>query len=279
MSPVLYVGVIKERGTMDETNLIDDAGQPDDAIQEVSEIEPNEPENVEDVQEVEEVSEAPEETETNDESELSPRQQKRVEQIERKAKEYQLNSILDRIQGKQPQQTGQHERLDYREAIEAPEEVYQTLERERETIKKESFNEGLEAVKAIEFKNNIRFDLPLVKDRLDKLDPIDAATLDREYLLTVGFNPQTGAPLHTNVGYAEYINSKLDMMERFVAAKTARSQQNIAKQASQTGVRPDGGTRPSFNITSANDIAKLSPEQFEKNREAIYKAAGIPYNK
>lgn len=223
--------------------------------------------------------EAPAETEEveDEQEELTPRQQKRVEQIERKAEELKLNKILDRIQrpSAAPQQQRESQPMDYRETIEAPDEVYKTLDQDRQNYGEQRYSEGLEQAKAIEFRTNIKLDLPIVKDKLDKLDPADAQALDREYLNLVGFDPQTGFVRNSDVGYADFIEARIEQAERLAASMNLKSQRNIAKQAAQTGIRPDGGAHKGLQINNPGDIAKMSSEEFEKNKAAIYKAAGL----
>jgi hypothetical protein len=233
-------------------------------------------------EQVEETSENTEEEstdeETEEEADLSPRQQKRVDQIEDKAKELKLNKILDRIQSA-PRPYQQNETLDYRSAIEADDTVYQTLEQDRSQYGDARYNEGLELVKAMEFRTNIKLDLPLVKEKLDKLDPADAEAIDKEYLMYTGYNPETGFVKNPEIGYADFVEAQIERAERLASNLHVASQKNIAKQAAKTGVRPDGGTRSGIKIQNPGDISKLTPEQFEKNREAIYKQLGMEYRK
>lgn len=238
-------------------------------------------EHLNEEQEVEE-SEEPEQESTDEEKEeepdLSPRQQKRVDQIEEKAKELKLNKILDRIQSA-PKPNQRNEALDYRSAIEADDAVYQTLEQDRTQYGDARYNEGLELVKAMEFRTNIKLDLPLVKDKLDKLDPADAEAIDKEYLMYTGYDPETGFVKNPEIGYADFVEAQIERAERLASNLHVASQKNIAKQAAKTGVRPDGGSRSGIKIQNPGDISKLTPEQFEKNREAIYKQLGMEYKK
>lgn len=237
----------------------------------------NEEQVVEDSAETEEES-TEEETTEEDQPDLSPRQQKRVDQIEEKAKELKLNKILDRIQSA-PRSNQPNEALDYRSAIEADDAVYQTLEQDRASYGDARYNEGLELVKAMEFRTNIKLDLPLVKDKLDKLDPADAEAIDKEYLMYTGYDPETGFVKNPEIGYADFVEAQIERAERLASNLHVASQKNIAKQAAKTGVRPDGGSRSGIKITNPGDISKLTPEQFEKNREAIYKQLGMEYRK
>lgn len=233
-------------------------------------------------QESEEVSDesTDQEEHLNEEEDLSPRQQKRVDQIENQAKEYKFNKILDRIYESKGQPSGEEDKaINYRDVIEAPDEVYDVLERDREYVRNQTATESRKDMQAMEWRTNIKLDLPLIKDRLDKLDPSDAQAIDREYLLFSGFDPKTGRVERSDIGYADFVEARIEQAERLAANMNLRSTKNIAKQAAQTGVRPDGNTRTGIKIQNPGDIANMSAEEFEKNRAAIYKQAGIPYNK
>lgn len=241
----------------------------------------NQPEDT--VETVEQDEQSNSEDTVEEQPELTPRQQKRVDQIEEQAKEHKFNKILDRIQNARPasrQQPSVNDALNYREAIDAPDEVYDSLEQDRTQYGKQEreqgYSEGLKTAEAIEFRTNLKLDLPLVKEKLDKLDPADAEAIDRTYLQMVGYDPSTGYVQRNDIGYADFVEAQIEMAERLAANLHASSQKNIAKQAANTGVRPDGATRQGIRIESPGDIAKLTPEQFEKNREAIYKQLGLP---
>lgn len=223
---------------------------------------------------------------SEDEAPLSPRQQKRVDQIEEKAKELKFNKILDRIENsrRQAEQPSRQELLDYKEALDAPDDIYEQLERDRQAASSEGYNQGLAKAQAIEWKTNIRLDMPLVKEKLDKLDPVDAEAIDKEYLYYSGFDAKTGTVRNPDISYAEFVEARVEQAERLAQRLAVNSQKNIAQQASKTGVRPTGGTaQRTINVTSADDIAKMSPEEWDKNRDAILKQIGIskynsPYN-
>lgn len=264
---------------MDEENVNQDNTQ-EEVIQEQNPSDSQENLDNQDVvaaPEEESGSQEEEQEESDVESEeLTPRQQKRVGQLEKKAEELKLNKILDRIQQtKQPVQREQRKPMDYRDTIDAPDEVYESLDQDRSNYGEQRYSEGLEQAKALEFKMNIKLDLPLVKEKLDKLDPADATALDREYLQLVGFDPQTGYVRNADVGYADFIEARIQQAERLAASMALKSQKNIAKQAAQTGIRPDGGAHKGLQISSPQDIANMSSEDFEKNKAAIYKAAGL----
>lgn len=270
---------------MDEQTVVQDEDQNinEEVIdQEEQVVEPEDQENVNNEEEgvEDEQSENTQEGQIDEEdSGLSRRQQKRVDQIEKKAEELKLNKILDRIQGikNTPKKDRESQPKDYRDMIDAPDEVYDTLNQDRESYGDQKYNEGLQVANAMEWRTNMRMDLPLVKDKLDRLDPADAEAIDREYLIFSGFDPQSGFVNNPSIGYADFVEARIEQAERLAASMNLKSQKNIARQAAQTGVRPDGGSHKGLQISSADDIRSLSPEQFEKNRAAIYKAAGLTY--
>lgn len=219
--------------------------------------------------------------EPQDDPELSPRQQKRVEQIENQAKEYKLNKILDRVQNINPRQSTEKQdisQLNYRDEIDAPDELYDKLEQDRNQYADQRYSAGkeeaMQQLQAMEWRTNIKLDLPLVKEKLDKLDPEDAAAIDREYLLYSGFNRKTGVVANPGIPYADFVEAQIERAERLAANMQVQSSKNIAQQAANQGVRPDGGGRQGFTLTNPGDISKLSDKEFAKYRKDIYKQLG-----
>lgn len=233
-------------------------------------------------QEVANEAEAP--AEQQDEPELSNRQQKRVEQIENQAKEYKLSKILDRIDNskRRPESSQSADQLNYRDEIDAPDDLYDRLEKDRNQYGEERYTSGqqaaLQQMQTMEWRTNIKLDLPLVKEKLDKLDPEDAAAIDREYLLYSGFDPATGAVRNPDIPYAGFVEAQIERAERLASNLQVKSQKNIAQQAANQGVRPDGGGRQGFQVTQPGDISKLSDKEFEKYRKDIYKQLGTSLN-
>lgn len=157
--------------------------------------------------------------------------------------------------------------LDYSQALDADPEVIKQLEADRQRTGDYQYNEGLRRAEAIEFKNNIRFDLPLVTEKLQKLDPRDAESLDKEYLYTVGFDPATGYVQNSNIGYAEFIEARIEQAERLAQSMNATTVKNIAKQTAQTGLRPDGSSAKRLNLNQAPQDMSL---------DELYAASGLP---
>lgn len=211
---------------------------------------PSEPEQVEETPEAspeqpEEVEEAPEEETpeevTPEEKPPSRREQLRIQSL--------LAKYGDPRSRQAPSQSGQA--LDYSQALDAAPEVIQQLEADRQRAGEQQYSEGLRKAEAIEFRTNIRLDLPLVTEKLQKLDPRDAEALDKEYLYTVGFDPASGYVQNPNIGYAEFIEARIDQAERLASAMSAQTVKNVAKQSAQTGLRPDGSSAKRLNLNQA----------------------------
>lgn len=270
---------------MDENAKVEEQQNDSQPLEQEQEVqaESNEQEQEQPLQEESQVAtpteEEAEEPEQEPVEELSPRQQKRVEQVEEQAKEYKLNKILDRIQqSKKPapkkEEVLPSQGMDYRQEIDAPEDVYERLEQDRqqyaESIRTQAQSDFQAQVASSQWQTNIRIDLPLVKEKLDMLDPQDAQAIDREYLYYSGYDETTGTVTNPNISYADFVEARIEQAQNLARRMNIKSQENIAKQASHTGIRPSGSTgRGSTKVDSPMDIANMTPEQVEKNSKAI----------
>lgn len=224
-------------------------------------------------QDVEEAVETTEETQDTEEETtegLSPRQQKRVEQL----KQSKLDSILERVTQKPKTQTG-YKPLDYKQTIDADEQVIDQLSKDREQYATDLQAQTNERLTTELWKRDIKTDLALVKDKLDKLDPASARAIDKEYLLYSGYDPETGRVANPNIGYAEFVEAQIERAEMIAANLNVRTQQNVAKQVAQTGIRPNGTASKAKTISSPEDIANISSADWEKNRDTYLKQMGI----
>ena len=248
--------------TVEETTT-EQAEEQESAVEETEETEEESQE-----QSQEESEESEETTEP-----LSRRQEKRVEQVEAQAKEYKLNKILDRVQA--VKQSQPKKPLDYKDVMNAPDELVGRLDKDRQDYGDQKYNEGLERVKLSEWKTNIRLDLPIVKEQMDKLDTEDARAIDREYLIYSGFDPETNTVRNSDISYADFVSGRIEQAKRLAQSLAVKSQKNITKQAAQTGIRPDGGAVRSKTITSPEDIANIDQADWDKNRDAYLKQLGV----
>ena len=196
-----------------------------------------------------------------DEPSLTPRQEKRVNQLEQQAKELGMNKILDRIQSVRstPSQRPGAEPLDYRQAIDAPEEVYSQLDTDRKAYGQSQYDQGVSEAsrnsRLDKWELSAKIDYPLVADKLGKLAPEDVDVLNREYFLVSGVkqNPDGGIEdvANPNISYADFINARVEQAERLAARMNLNTQRKVTRQAANTGIRPDGTSAKPLNLTKA----------------------------
>lgn len=206
------------------------------------------------------VEDAPDEVQ-EDEPSLTPRQEKRVNQIEQQAKELGMNKILDRIQAvrEAPSQRQRQDPLDYRQAIDAPDEVYEQLASDRDTYGKSQYEQGTQDAsrnsRLDKWELSAKIDYPLVADKLKTLAPEDVDVLNREYFLVSGVRQTEGGGIvdvtNPNIGYADFINARIEQAERLATRMNLNTQKNVARQAANTGLRPDGTSAKPLNLNKA----------------------------
>jgi hypothetical protein len=225
----------------------------------------NEQQNLDNEIETEDVVTAPAEDATDEEQEdepsLTPRQEKRVNQIEQQAKELGMNKILDRIQAvrETPSQRQRQDPLDYRQAIDAPDEVYEQLASDRDAYGRAQREEGVQDAsrnsRLDKWELSAKIDYPLVAEKLKTLAPEDVDVLNREYFLVSGVRQSDGGGItdvaNPNIGYADFINARIEQAERLATRMNINTQKNVARQAANTGLRPDGTSAKPLNLNKA----------------------------
>lgn len=248
--------------------------------EEMDEEESNEQETED---EEDEESEESGETDSEEDEELSPRQKKRVEQIE----ELKLNKILDRVtkgsEKPSKKSSEDYKPLDYEASLDADKDIIEKLKKDRDEYGRRQSNEALEEIESAQFRMRLEIDAPKVAQRhkfLDNedpnnFDPAAADAINRMYLTTVGFNPETGKVQNPSLRYAEFVDAFVELVDKTAQAKTIKARQNITKQAARTGLRPSGKDSGPVKISSPEDISKISPKEWEKNRDMYLKQLGI----
>lgn len=127
------------------------------------------------------------------------------------------------------------------------------------------------------FVDNLDYDLERISDKYPELDPdssefnpIRANRLNRMYYDYIGFDPEKGnVPARTDVRYRYFIDGMMGLADELATARNSDSTRNIARQAARTGVRPNATSTHSVHIDSADDISKLSKEEYDKYRDKI----------
>lgn len=151
------------------------------------------------------------------------------------------------------------EPLDYREALDADDEVVSTLESDRQAYGQNQYNEGLAEARKIQFHTRLEIDAPRVEAKYPQLDkesdefnPQVADAINSMYLGMVGFDPNTGNVANSEIRYRDYVDGIIELANAVAGEKVQQSRTNIARQAANTAVRP-GGTANRLNLNKSPD--------------------------
>jgi len=218
-----------------------------------------------DTEEAEAPAEEPQEEGTTEEpAPPSRREQLRIQQL--------LAKYGDPRQ-KQQQPPKQPEALDYRQTLDADDEVVNTLENDRRTYGESQYNEGLKRAEFIDWKTSLKIDAPVVEKKYPILDPNSeefhpavADAMNTWYLKMSGFDPDTQTVRSADMSYADFVEANMELVEEIAGQKNAQTVKNVAKQAASTGLRPDGSSAKRLDLTKP-------PE--EMTTEELYAAIGM----
>jgi hypothetical protein len=177
------------------------------------------------------------------------------------------------------QQYSHHEQprtqaLDYKQELEADDEVYQRLEQDRQAYGNTLYQQGQAEAQLrvqqqadyIRWETRLMIDNPKVEKEYPMLDknseefhPAVADALNTQYLRHVGFDPRTNTVSNPNVSYAEFVEANMELVEEIANVRNQRTVQNIAKQTATTGLRPDGGTAKRLDLNKP--VGVMSDEE------------------
>lgn len=234
--------------------------QPQDDAQEVQQ-------EVQEEEQVEDESEAPAEVEEPQEEERPP---SRREQLR-------INQLLRKYGPPQERQApAQEETVDYRSMIEADDEVYDQLGQATKEYGTRQYQQGLEEANALKFQIRLESDAPKVEAKYPQLDknsdefnPAIASALNDMFLSSVGYDAQTGRVNNPNIRYSDYIDAMFELVDEASSRKVQESRTNIAKQASRTGLRPDGSS------VKRLDLSKAPQDMTDEELDAMIAKSGL----
>jgi hypothetical protein len=204
----------------------------------------------------EEAEEEKAEEETQGEEEASPqpsrRENLRIQKLLSKLKEQSQASA-------QPTSPKTDTGLDYSSALDADQEVISRLEADRQAYGNNLYQQGLEQAKSMQFHTRLEIDAPKVESKYPQLNPEDktnfnpvvANAVNEWYLSTAGFDSTTGSVKNSEIRYADFVDSIMELSEELAARKNVNTAKNIAKQAATTGLRPDGSSAKRMNLNQA----------------------------
>lgn len=259
----------------DLTKLTDE--ELDQAIESSSELDqsPSEPTTPEVVEEQVEAEEAPEEVEAapaeEEAQEEAPQQPSRRENLR-------IQQVLERLK-QQPQapEVPQATGLDYGTALDADPEVIKQLQDDRQAASQTAYTQGLEQAKSIQFHTRLEIDAPRVEGKYAQLNPDDkenfnpalANAVNTWYLQTSGYDQNSDTVANPSIRYADFVDGIMELGEVIGSQKAQKTVQNVAKQAAQTGLRPDGSSAKRL------DLNKSPGAMSDEELDAFLKQQGI----
>lgn len=205
--------------------------------------EPEVPENLDQ-------SEQSQEPVSQDPQGMSRRKAKRLEKLE---------GLVQHLRGTpQQQQQPKPGGVDYQKMIDADPEVYAQLNQVTQSYGQEQFNAGLSAAENVRFHTRLEIDAPRIESKYPQFDkdspefnPGLASAVNEWYLATVGYDPQTDSVRNAGVRYANFVEGIMELADAMAGAKTTRTTENIARQAANAGLRPDGSSAKPLNLNKA----------------------------
>ena len=158
---------------------------------------------------------------------------------------------------------------------------------EREVSEQEKFWTGMEYEARILTSNP---DYAWLDDKNPDFDPDRAETVNELYLDMIGYkeeplfdaktrqpimDPQTGRQAmrgkvaRTDISYEKFVKNFVDTVKSWADDEVETSQQNLAEQRANAGIRPGGGSRKTIGELKPGDISKMSDEDLEKYGDEI----------
>jgi hypothetical protein len=159
----------------------------------------------------------------------------------------------------------QSNRPDFRGKVNADEEVYKTLE---DTTMEYGNTLVQDALSQADFRTWHRFlkmDDTQVRGKYDVLDPTNkekfhpalADALNQRYLRFVGYNPGDASKgvqpsvQNPDISYLDFVEAEMEFADEVASQRIVNTTQNIARQAANAGLRPDGSSAKPLNLNKA----------------------------
>lgn len=200
----------------------------------------------------------PEQPVSQAQPEMSRRAAKRLEKLE---------GIIERIRGPQQQPQRIAPNIDYQKLIEAEPEVYDQLAKASQDYGQSQYEAGLQAANSVRFHTRLEIDAPRIESKYPQFDksspefnPGVASAMNNWYLAMVGYDPQTDSVKNADVRYGDFVEGIMELAEAMAGVKTARTTENVARQAANVGLRPDGSSAKPLNWQGKDSSAMSDAE-------------------
>lgn len=220
--------------------------------------------------------EAPAETPTESEPEETPapsrREQLRVQQL---LKKYGPPPAEEPAPSQTPAPSSAP---NFRELIDADDAVYDALDTTTQQAIAEARKAGetdtLKVIKSVQWETLLQIDTPQVLSKHPALNPNDkehfrpalADAMNRRYMAMVGFDPKTRTVETPDIRYSDFVESEFELADEIASTQVANTTKNIAKQAANTGLRPDG------SAAKGMDLSKHPEDMTNEELNAVIKA-------
>lgn len=230
----------------------------------------------EEVKEVPESETPIEETPEEEPEDQEPEEEPEVEE-ERPVSRRESLRIAKLVERGIQQRTQPQSAPDYSQMLEADPETLQQIQQKAQEYGQTQYNQGLEQAKTIQFTTRLEIDAPKIENKYKQLnpqdkenfDPVIADALNTHYLNLVGYDPNSGAVQNPNLRYADFVDAQYELAGALANDQVAKTSKNIAKQASATGIRPDGSKAKRLDLTK--EPGMMSNEELD-----AYLAKHIP---
>lgn len=107
----------------------------------------------------------------------------------------------------------------------------------------------------------------------EEFDPDLTQEFNEEFLALVdhSVDPVTGKHRfgRPNMSYEQFVRTRFERMERYAEARASQSTKNIVAAKSKASPRPTGSGSKGLGKLKPGDISQMSPEEYEKNKDAI----------
>lgn len=229
-----------------DEEVLEDQPQ-EEAQEELQEEEQQEEELTEDEQE-----ELPEDSQ----EEEAPEQPSRREQLR-------IQSLLRKYGDPTDRQAPQQKGIDYRDMINADDEVYEQLENRTSEYASQVYQEGVQRAEYLNWHTGLKIDTPNVHRDFPEVAKNDRLrdSLNEEYLSFVGFDPKTQTVKRPEVSYYDYVDARVEQAKELAETMVERTRKNVTRQAARTGLRPDGSSAKRLDLSK--DPSQMTDEELD----------------
>jgi hypothetical protein len=232
------------------------------------------------VENVQEEQEAPEQEEQVEEVKEDEEPAQEQEPAPSKRENLRIRQVLEKLKQQDQPQEYKSKGMDYREALDADDEIYQKLEKDRQDQANNAYQQGLQRANSVTFHTRLELDSSKVESKHPQLNPSSPEfdpeindALAAQYVYMTGYDAKTDTVKNPNLRWAEFVDANMELANRIAGQKVQTSQRNIAKQAATTGLRPDGSSSKRMNLNK--DPGSMSDEELE----AVIAQAGLTSKK